>query len=370
MDNLTWKNMERWIGNKIPQDRTIVRRVLRTVSLPLFICMCAISTLGIIIAIILVIFNIWNRHRRVILSSHPVCNTIMLVGVIACFISVFLLGIDGRFVEPWEYGGICQARAWMLSLGFTLAFGAMFSKVWRVHRLTTKTKADQAKLFMGKQKVSSVQKNIQPWKLYTMVSALIAIDIIILGLWQGLDPLQRTIETFPLELSPHGDDDARIRPELEHCESENNSIWLGLIYAYKGVVLVFGLFLAYETRSIKVKQINDSRYVGMSIYNVVVLCLITAPVTMVIASQQDASFTFVALAIIFCCFLSMALIFVPKVIEVIRHPKDKAESKYNPDVGMSKEDEERYQKLVNENDELQKLIAAVKNQFILSINYF
>ena len=243
---------------------------------------------------------------------------------------------------------------------------------------------------MAKQKVSSVQKNIQPWKLYTMVSALLAIDIVILGAWQGLDPLQRNIEVFPLELPPYGDDDARIRPELEHCESDHQSVWLGnklikklnqrinkmiiffirvlffycnfsgLIYGYKGVVLVFGLFLAYETRSIKVKQINDSRYVGMSIYNVVVLCLITAPVTMVIASQQDASFTFVALAIIFCCFLSMALIFVPKVIEVIRHPKDKAESKYNPDVGMSKEDEEKYQKLVSENDELQKLIATVK----------
>lgn len=61
------------------------------------------------------------------------------------------------------------------------------------------------------------------------------------------------------------------------------------------------------------KQINDSRYVGMSIYNVVVLCLITAPVAMVIASQQDASFVFIALAVIFCCFLSMLLIFVPKV---------------------------------------------------------
>ena len=91
----------------------------------------------------------------------------------------------------------------------------------------------------------------------------------------------------------------------------------GVMYSYKGLVLVFGLFLAYETRSIKVKQINDSRYVGMSIYNVVVLCLITAPVTMVIASQQDASFAFVALAVIFCCFLSMALIFVPKVSYMI-----------------------------------------------------
>lgn len=85
------------------------------------------------------------------------------------------------------------------------------------------------------------------------------------------------------------------------------------MYGYKGLVLVFGLFLAYETRSVKVRQINDSRYVGMSIYNVVVLCLITAPVTLVIASQQDASFAFVSLAIVFCCFLSMALIFIPKV---------------------------------------------------------
>ncbi|XP_076653865.1 gamma-aminobutyric acid type B receptor subunit 1 isoform X2 [Halictus rubicundus] len=345
-DNLTWRNMERWIGGKVPQDRTIVRTVLRTVSLPLFICMGTISSVGIVIAIGLIIFNIWNRHRSVIMTSHPVCNTIMLVGVIACFVSVFLLGIDGRFVSEWEYQSVCQARAWMLSTGFTLAFGAMFSKVWRVHRLTTKTKADQAK------------KKIQPWKLYTMVSGLLAMDIVLLICWQVLDPLQRKMETFPLESSPFGDDDARIRPELEHCESAHNNVWLGLVYSYKGIILVFGLFLAYETRSIKVKQINDSRYVGMSIYNVVVLCLITAPVTMVIASQQDASFAFVALAIIFCCFLSMALIFVPKMIEVIRHPKDKAESKNNTDVGMAKEDEEKYQKLLKENDELQKLIAA------------
>lgn len=48
-----------------------------------------------------------------------------------------------------------------------------------------------------------------------------------------------------------------------------------------------------------------------------------------------------------------------QVIEVIRHPKDKAESKYNPDSGISKEDEERYQNLVTENEELQRLISQV-----------
>lgn len=117
-------------------------------------------------------------------------------------------------------------------------------------------------------------------------------------------------------------------------------ILLGVVYGYKGLLLIFGLFLAYETRSMKgntvfyscleiliiflypydlfsVRFINDSRYVGMSIYNVVVLCLITAPVSLVISSQADASFAFVTAALVFCCFLSMALIFVPKVIALL-----------------------------------------------------
>lgn len=188
-----------------------------------------------------------------------------------------------------------------------------------------------------------------------MVAGLLSVDFIILLVWQVTDPLQRILETFPLEDPISATDDIKIRPELEHCESEKNSMWLGeyskfkiwnclpftletapkvsitydfnwislqsqgIVYGYKGLILVFGLFLAYETRSVKLKQINDSRYVGMSIYNVVVLCLITAPVGMVIASQQDASFVFVALAVIFCCFLSMLLVFVPKVRTKAKH---------------------------------------------------
>lgn len=54
-----------------------------------------------------------------------------------------------------------------------------------------------------------------------------------------------------------------------------------------------------------------------------------------------------------------------QVIEVIRHPEDKAESKYNPDAGISKEDEERYQKLLCENDELQRLIVQVSSSTFL-----
>ena len=109
----------------------------------------------------------------------------------------------------------------------------------------------------------------------------------------------------------------------------------------------------------KARGINDSRYVGMSIYNVVVLCLITAPVSLVISSQADASFAFVTAALVFCCFLSMALIFVPKVVEVIRNP-DRPEDADDQDTdqAVSKEEEERYRKLQQENEQLQQLIAS------------
>lgn len=63
-DNLTWLNRERWSGVKVPQDRTVVRRMLRTLSVPLFICMWTICTVGILGAIALIFFNIWYRHRR------------------------------------------------------------------------------------------------------------------------------------------------------------------------------------------------------------------------------------------------------------------------------------------------------------------
>lgn len=60
-----------------------------------------------------------------------------------------------------------------------------------------------------------------------MVGGLLVLDITLLSAWQIRDPLQRKVETFPLEAPRHNDDDVHIRPELEHCESEHNTIWLG-----------------------------------------------------------------------------------------------------------------------------------------------
>ena len=152
-DNLTWlppledtpdKEPTRviWTGGKVPQDRTIVQTRLLKVNLGLYLSMVGVAIVGIFIAFSLIYFNFRYGHRRTIMQSHPSCNNLMLVGISFCLMAIVPMGLDGRFVSPSWFPLACGSGVWLLTLGFTLAFGAMFSKIWRVHRLATKNKSD------------------------------------------------------------------------------------------------------------------------------------------------------------------------------------------------------------------------------------
>ena len=59
------------------------------------------------------------------------------------------------------------------------------------------------------------------------------------------------------------DDNTVYVPYVYTCEVDNVIIWLGLLYSYKGILLLFGLFLAWETRNVKIPALNDSRHIGV-----------------------------------------------------------------------------------------------------------
>lgn len=45
--------------------------------------------------------------------------------------------------------------------------------------------------------------------------------------------------------------------------------------------------------------------------------MITAPVTMILSSQQDASFAFASMAIVFSVYITLVVLFIPKVKAVL-----------------------------------------------------
>jgi gamma-aminobutyric acid type B receptor len=354
-DNLTWNTNPNtgnelvwWPKGKIPQDRTIIKSDIKTVALTIYIPMVIVSVIGIILALILIIINNKFNYRRIIQHSHPSCNNLILTGTILCLLATIPLGINTRWIPDGLFPTFCAAPKWLLHIGFSLGYGSMFTKIWRVHRIATHTKTK------GEDKIKT---QVVPWKLWSMVGCLVAVDVLFVTIWQIVDPLKKKITAFDTIPSDNLDEDVEYQPEIWVCRSDYHNVWLGLTYGYKGLLLILGLFLAYETRSVKVKQINDSRLVGMSIYNVAILCIITAPVTMVIADQQNATFAFVALANVFCCYLSMALVFVPKVVFIVQHPGHDPREREDEDEKKKQEQEMKLKKILKENEELQKSIA-------------
>ncbi|KAI2553319.1 gamma-aminobutyric acid type B receptor subunit 2, partial [Homo sapiens] len=159
-------------------------------------------------------------------------------------------------------------RTWILTVGYTTAFGAMFAKTWRVHAIFKNVKMKK--------------KIIKDQKLLVIVGGMLLIDLCILICWQAVDPLRRTVEKYSMEL--------------------------------------FGCFLAWETRNVSIPALNDSKYIGMSVYNVGIMCIIGAAVSFLTRDQPNVQFCIVALVIIFCSTITLCLVFVPKLITLRTNP--------------------------------------------------
>ncbi|XP_063042041.1 gamma-aminobutyric acid type B receptor subunit 2 [Engraulis encrasicolus] len=295
----------RFQGVEPPKDRTFVRLQRWHINVPLYSILSVITCLGISMAGAFLFFNIKNRNHRLIKMSSPYMNNLIILGGMLSYTSIFLFGLDGSFVSDKVFETLCTVRTWILIVGYTTAFGAMFAKTWRVHAIFKNVKMKK--------------KIIKDQKLMFIVGGMLLIDLCILVCWQIVDPLKRTVEEYSLEPDPQGRDIA-IRPFLEHCENTHMTIWLGIVYAYKGLLMLFGCFLAWETRNVSIPALNDSKYIGMSVYNVGIMCIIGAAVSFLTRDQPNVQFCIVALVIIFCSTITLCLVFVPKFITMRTNP--------------------------------------------------
>jgi len=345
-----------WPRGEPPRDRTIIMELVQYLSLPYMLTVVVISFIGILASTGLIYFNWSRREDALIKMSHPPSNNVMLLGCIVCLTSVILFGLDGRFIPASKFHLICDLRAWCLNIGFSLFFGSMFWKVWQSYVLST--------------------RNSPPFgrtnrQVFVTVGSFCLIDVIILTIWKLHEPMDRTTVKIKEQSGPELNmgDDIIVELKIEYCQA--NFYWYYLIFCYKGLLLVFGLFLAYETRSVKLRQLNDSKLVGMCIYNVAIMCFITGPVSLVNLMRQQANyhFLFISITIIFCCSLSMILIFIPKVVEHLRRRRRHAAgatggqgSNMIQDERSSRDDEEQLNKLEKEHRELAEKIREKDSQ--------
>ncbi|XP_038051812.1 gamma-aminobutyric acid type B receptor subunit 1-like [Patiria miniata] len=297
--DITWLGYEpiSWLGGAPPIDFIIEREDRQTIQLSLFLTGAILATVGIALACCFLAFNIHFKKLRVIKMSSPNINNLMLIGGMLAYVAIIFLGVDTNIASTDTFVWMCRAKTWCLSIGFSLAFGSMFSKTWRVH-----------KIFTNKTAAKMVLKDS---RLFCFVTTLVLLDVLILVLWETLDPLVAT-ERFGTKVIDDENDDIVYTPIRMMCESRNQTYWIGAFYVIDGLLLIFGAFLAWETRKVSIPALNDSKYIGVCVYNVLILSFVGAPVSFIL-EERNAHYALVATLIWLATTLTLCVVFVPKI---------------------------------------------------------
>lgn len=255
--------------------------------------------MGLVVCVLFFYFNFHYRRIKVVKLSSPRLNNIAVLGCALVFIAVILLGVDsGTLINIQYFSQLCTARVFLLSAGISMAFGSIFAKTYRVHRIFTYSCTTRDKL-------------LQDWRLIIMVLMLVVIDGFVVTLWIFVDPLQRRLHNLTIEVSAT-DRAVLYQPQVEVCRCVNTTRWFLAMYGYKGFLLIMGVYMAWETRHIKVEALNDSQYINICVYSAVFSSI------MVLLSNYLTEYTIISyltrtLSILGTTTLTLLLLFVPKL---------------------------------------------------------
>lgn len=78
---------------------------------------------------------IYNRKHRVVLASQPIFLLMVCLGTIILASTIIPLSIDDQHSSKSACDAACVSAPWLFSIGFTMIFSALFSKLWRVNKV-------------------------------------------------------------------------------------------------------------------------------------------------------------------------------------------------------------------------------------------
>ena len=107
---------------------------------------------------------------------------------------------------------------------------------------------------------------------------------------------------------------------MESCTSDYFTVWLVLLVAYKGVLLMFAVFMSFVTRKIRIKEFKTNN-ITLLVYLLFLVTGVGMPVYLITwALGVNASFSYSVLCIVVIAlvYLCWALLFLPPVLPLLR----------------------------------------------------
>ncbi|XP_031815568.1 probable G-protein coupled receptor 156 isoform X2 [Sarcophilus harrisii] len=200
---------------------------------------------GLLLALFFLIFTIRCRNNRIVKMSSPNLNIMTLMGSGLIYASAYLFGVSDQdiFLGP-SMTTLIQVRLSLLCVGSSLMFGPILGKSWRLYKVFT-------------QRVPDKRVIIKDLQLLGLVAVLVIVDVILLVTWVLSDPIQcLQILRFTVRMTER--DITCSVTKTYFCASLYSDLWIVLILGYKGIILLYGAYLAGLTDHVSSPPVNQS----------------------------------------------------------------------------------------------------------------
>ena len=139
-----WKSIHPYIFNdgtsNIPNDIPPLPGIVdNRISLQVRIIALALCVIVVFMSTGFMIWTMKHQKSRVVLASQPFLLYLICIGVIILSTSIIPLTIDDNVAS---YGGCslaCNLVPWLVSLGFSITIGALFTKTHRINMILKKS---------------------------------------------------------------------------------------------------------------------------------------------------------------------------------------------------------------------------------------
>ena len=248
---------------------------------------------------------VWGSHKNIKATSpnlnHLIfsgCYLSLIAAIIYTNVFVFIdvtVTAESNVLVPVH----CSALQWSCTMMYSLVFGTLCAKRWRIHRIFSSFRAMPVKY---------VSDNILiPIALFPLV-----IDFVINVLWNSVDPWQ-----FNIEQSIH----------LSACQTKNEIVWTICVAVPKVILTIIVLYLTIATRRVHKKEFKQTKSINILIYSLVILTGIFLPIFFILQTATGnilSKWLTTISYLIFCMFdigfvvLCIILVLLPPLIPSVR----------------------------------------------------
>ncbi|CAB9526274.1 acid type B receptor subunit 2 [Seminavis robusta] len=236
------------------------------------------------------------RNTRVVKASQPTFLLMVAIGVFIMSSGMVPLGLDDSHGDSEAHRvAICMSPLWLVCIGFSVAFAALFSKTRRVN-----------KIFKAGSAITRIK--IKTHHVMLQCLGLLAANVLVLSLWTALDPL-----TYTRADGPGTDGWNRVLSTSGTCQSNQLAPYLVPLVLVNSVCIGIANWQAYEARFIQ-SEFSEAKYIGITCVSMMQTGLIGIPILIVAHDHPEALYLVIVCMIFVVSMAILLFIFVPKMV--------------------------------------------------------